>query len=173
MVKKVAVSAKKVPEKLALKTKLVAANRLPKVKSHVDTRAIVYVSRFPRELSEADLRGFFTQFGVILRVRISRSKKNASSKAYGYIEFANNDVASIAAKAMNNHFVNQKPMKAELLKEHDESKFFAKPMLNLKHVRKNAHRLSHEKRVRIWDQRKVSDLQTKLEKMGIDYKVPI
>ena len=45
--------------------------------------------------------GYFSQFGAITRLRVSRNKKTAKARSYGFIEFASPDVAAIAAEAMD------------------------------------------------------------------------
>ncbi len=45
--------------------------------------------------------GYFSQFGAITRLRVSRNKKTAKARSYGFIEFASADVAQIAAEAMD------------------------------------------------------------------------
>lgn len=49
--------------------------------------------------------GFFSQFGRLLRVRVSRSKKTAKAKHYAFLEFAHPDVAAIAAETMDGYFL--------------------------------------------------------------------
>lgn len=45
--------------------------------------------------------GYFSQFGAITRLRVSRNKKTAKARSYAFIEFASPDVAAIAAEAMD------------------------------------------------------------------------
>jgi RNA recognition motif-containing protein len=49
--------------------------------------------------------GFFSQFGRLLRVRMSRSKKTAKAKHYAFLEFQHADVAQIAAVTMDGYFL--------------------------------------------------------------------
>jgi hypothetical protein len=49
--------------------------------------------------------GFFSQFGKLVRVRLSRSKKTAKPKHYAYLEFQHTDVAQIAAETMDGYFM--------------------------------------------------------------------
>jgi nucleolar protein 15 len=51
------------------------------------------------------MRKYFRQFGSIQRLRLSRNKKTGASKHYAFIEFANNDVADIVAKTMQNYLM--------------------------------------------------------------------
>jgi nucleolar protein 15 len=47
------------------------------------------------------LSGYFSQFGAITRLRVSRNKKTAKARSYAFIEFGSPDVAAIAAEAMD------------------------------------------------------------------------
>lgn len=49
--------------------------------------------------------GFFSQFGRLLRVRVSRSKKTGKAKHYAFLEFQLPDVAAIAADTMDGYFL--------------------------------------------------------------------
>jgi nucleolar protein 15 len=49
--------------------------------------------------------GFFSQFGTVTEVRVSRSKKTGKAKHYAFMEFQYPDVAKIAAEAMNNYMM--------------------------------------------------------------------
>jgi nucleolar protein 15 len=49
--------------------------------------------------------GFFSQFGKLTRVRLSRSKKSGKAKHYAFLEFQYPEVAQVAAEAMNGYFL--------------------------------------------------------------------
>lgn len=48
---------------------------------------------------------FFSQFGKVTRVRLSRNKKSARSKGYGFVEFSSKEVAAIAGEAMDGYMM--------------------------------------------------------------------
>ena len=107
------------------RTKVIAKNRLPKRKIEKAPTGVVYLGRLPKTFFEADIKKFFSQFGKVHRVRLSRSKKNATSKGYGYVEFELEDVAKIAAEAMNHHFIAGRAIKAQFVdKEKVHSNLF-------------------------------------------------
>jgi nucleolar protein 15 len=97
------------------RTKVLTKNRLPKAVK--EASGVVYLGRLPKTFFENDIKTFFAQFGKVRRVRLSRSKKNATSKGYGYIEFELEQVAKIAAEAMNNYFIAGRAMKAEFIEK--------------------------------------------------------
>ena len=47
------------------------------------------------------LAGFFDQFGLVTRLRVSRNKKTGKAKHYAFVEFQSPEVAAIAADAMD------------------------------------------------------------------------
>ena len=51
------------------------------------------------------LAGFFTQFGRVSKVRVSRNKKTGAAKHYAFLEFASPEVAAIAAEAMDGYML--------------------------------------------------------------------
>lgn len=68
-------------------------------------RGVVYIKHLPHGFFEEQLRGFFTQFGAITRLRVARSTKTLGSKGYAFIEFRYPEVAEIAADALNNYLM--------------------------------------------------------------------
>jgi nucleolar protein 15 len=51
------------------------------------------------------MKKYFSQFGDIKRLRLSRNKKTGASKHYAFIEFRHGEVADIVAQAMNNYLM--------------------------------------------------------------------
>lgn len=67
------------------------------------SRGIVYIKHLPHGFQEEQLRNYFTQFGVVTRLRLARSQRTLGSKGYAFIEFRYPEVAEIAANAMDNY----------------------------------------------------------------------
>ena len=85
-------------------------NRKPRKDAHKKTpkhkkRGVVYIKHLPHGFYEDQLRGFFSQFGEITRLRLARSTKTLNSKGYAFIEFRYPEVAEIAADSMNNYLM--------------------------------------------------------------------
>lgn len=70
-----------------------------------DTPGVVYVGRIPHGFYEHEMRDYFSQFGPITRLRLSRSRKTGRSKHYAFIEFASSEVARIVADTMDNYLL--------------------------------------------------------------------
>ena len=88
------------------------AKKLEDVKNGADEGSgVVYLGRIPHGFYEHEMREYFTQFGEIGRLRLSRSRKNGASRHYAFIEFTSAGVAKIVADTMNNY-----PMFGHILK---------------------------------------------------------
>lgn len=61
------------------------------------------------------MRSYFSQFGSILRLRLSRNRTTGASKHYAFIEFASSSVASIVAETMNNYLLFGHILKCKLV----------------------------------------------------------
>lgn len=57
------------------------------------------------------MRDYFSQFGLVTRVRLARSQRTGRSKGFAYIEFKVPEVAEIAAETMNNYIMFQHVLK--------------------------------------------------------------
>lgn len=51
------------------------------------SKGIVYIGHLPKGFEEEELKKFFTQFGKINKMRVSRSKKTGRSRGYAFMEF--------------------------------------------------------------------------------------
>jgi nucleolar protein 15 len=61
------------------------------------------------------MRGYFSQFGDISRLRMARNKKTGRSKHYAFIEFESADVAQIVAETMNNYLLFEHMLKCSVV----------------------------------------------------------
>jgi nucleolar protein 15 len=51
------------------------------------------------------MREYFSQFGTITKLRLSRNKRTGASKHFAFIEFESDEVAKIVAGAMDNYLM--------------------------------------------------------------------
>lgn len=51
------------------------------------------------------MKKYFSQFGRVLRLRLSRNKKTGASKHFAFVEFQSSEVADIVARTMNNYLL--------------------------------------------------------------------
>lgn len=84
-----------------------------------DVVGVVYVGHIPHGFYEKQMRAFFGQFGEVTRLRLSRSKKTARSRGFAFVEFANAEVAGIAAKAMDGYLMHGRALATKLVAPED------------------------------------------------------
>ena len=70
--------------------------------------AVLYLGHLPDDFEEKEIKAFLSQFGDVLHVRLSRSRKSGRARGYGFAEFVNPEVASIVAESMNGYFLLDK-----------------------------------------------------------------
>jgi len=68
-----------------------------------DGSRVVYLGRIPHGFYESQMNGFFSQFGDVVRLRLSRNKKTGKSKHYAFIEFEYPEVAQKVAETMHKY----------------------------------------------------------------------
>ncbi|KAI0113772.1 RNA-binding domain-containing protein [Nemania sp. FL0031] len=96
---------------------------LPKVPTEVaksssadDTEpGVIYIGRIPRGFYEHQMREYFTQFGQVNKIRMSRNKATGQSKHFAFIEFAELGVAEIVAKTMDNYLLAGHILKVKMV----------------------------------------------------------
>lgn len=144
------------------------------------TPGVLYVAHLPRGLHEPELKSYFEQFGKILRLRLSRSKKTGGSKGYAFVEFECDEVAKIVAETMNNYLMGERLIKCHMMapenvheklfvgsqKEFKKPTFPAVARYNKKRTAEEVEKMK-EKLIR-----KESKLRKRLAAHGIDYEFP-
>ncbi|KAJ5718137.1 Nucleotide-binding alpha-beta plait [Penicillium malachiteum] len=91
----------KIPDtkKAAKKIKSQSKSEVP------ETPGAVYVGRIPHGFYEHQMRAYFSQFGEITRLRLSRNRITGRSKHYAFVEFSSVTVAKIVAETMDNYLM--------------------------------------------------------------------
>ena len=89
----------------ALKKKKQSKGKTDKAAAEKKESGVVYLGHIPHGFFEDQMLGYFSQFGEIKRLCLHPSKKNGRSKGYAFIEFENEEVASIVARTMNNYIL--------------------------------------------------------------------
>uniref|UniRef100_A0A8C4FHF2 Nucleolar protein interacting with the FHA domain of MKI67 n=1 Tax=Catagonus wagneri TaxID=51154 RepID=A0A8C4FHF2_9CETA len=144
------------------------------------TPGVIYVGHLPPSLYETQIRAYFSQFGTVTRLRLSRSKKTGNSKGYGFVEFESEDVAKIAAETMHNYLFGERLLKCHIIppeKVHEE--LFREWHMPFKRPsypavkRYNQNRTLRQKlRMEERFKKKEKSLRKRLAKKGIDYDFP-
>ncbi|KAF9448310.1 RNA-binding domain-containing protein [Macrolepiota fuliginosa MF-IS2] len=158
----------------SVKRRLEKAKRQP-----TEDRGVVYIGRLPHGFYEEQLKGYFSQFGNITRLRISRNKKTGKCKHYGFIEFDSSSVAQIVAETMDNYLLSGHILKCRVIPKdevHPElwiganRKWRVVPRDRIVRVQHNKSRTEEE---RIKSNKRLikrqNERKRKLETLGIDY----
>ncbi|KAL4978140.1 hypothetical protein BDW66DRAFT_131083 [Aspergillus desertorum] len=94
----------KIPDSKKAKRKILKLQKQNKAESSEQPGA-VYVGRIPHGFYEHQMRAYFSQFGEITKLRLSRNRHTGKSKHYAFIEFASESVAKIVAATMDNYLM--------------------------------------------------------------------
>lgn len=157
--------------------------KMAKRQSAVDpSKGVIYLSHLPYGFFEPQLRSFFTQFGEVARVRLSRSKRSGRSKGYAWVEFPEIEVAKIAAETMNNYLMYGRRLTCEFVPADKlnpavfkgaDRKFKTIPWRDINRARHNKvvteeDYMKHVSRLVKGDEKK----KKKLAELGLDYDFP-
>lgn len=136
-------------------------------------RGAIYLGQIPHGFYENEMKGYFSQFGKITRLKLFRSRKTGRSRGYAFIEFKCSEVAKIVADTMNNYLLFEK-----LLKCHYVDPSTLKPNTFLpnkirKPRKQKKPRTPSEIRNYIKNVlKKEKSKRKRLKKLGIDYDFP-
>ncbi|XP_037573939.1 MKI67 FHA domain-interacting nucleolar phosphoprotein-like [Dermacentor silvarum] len=82
-------------------------------------RGVIYIKHIPHGFYEEEMKKYFSQFGTVTNLRLSRSGKTGGSRGYAFIEFLSEDVAKIVADTMDGYLFFNKIMKCSVVpREH-------------------------------------------------------
>ncbi|XP_077993727.1 MKI67 FHA domain-interacting nucleolar phosphoprotein-like [Glandiceps talaboti] len=178
---------KKPKLELALDTEKQAEfeKKVKDIKTKVDQsssegRGVVYLKHIPHGFFEPQMKQFFSQFGTVTRLRLSRSKKSGNSKGYAFIEFEFEEVAKIVAETMNNYLMYHKLLKCKFIPKEKVwpdlfkgwNRMFKKPIAHKLALErhnsliKNPERLEKSKKKLLQKQKRTKN---RLRAMGIDW----
>lgn len=146
------------------------------------TPGVIYLGHIPHGFYEGQIRKFFSQFGTVNKVRLSRSKKTARSKGYAFIEFSCDEVAKIAAETMDNYMMFGRLLKCKVVSKEkvhprlwkgSERKFYSIPRQQEEITKHNKEKSKkeHEKQVENI-LKKEKRKRKKIKDLGIDYDFP-
>jgi nucleolar protein 15 len=76
---------------------------------------VVYVGRIPHGFYEQEMRQYFSQFGNITNLRLSRNRKTGKSKHFAFVQFESAEVAEIVSKTMDNYLLFGHILKCKLV----------------------------------------------------------
>lgn len=143
-------------------------------------KGVICLSNVPHGFYEREMQGFFSQFGEIVRLRLSRNLRTFKPRGYAFIQFKVHEVAEIVQQTMNNYILCEKVLRCELLqpeKVHDDMfhpKLMRKRVIDFRKVELRKQKLpktkeQKEKRVHSL-LRKEKKKRSKLRDLGIQYE---
>ncbi|KAK8177108.1 hypothetical protein IWX90DRAFT_420205 [Phyllosticta citrichinensis] len=147
-----------------------------------DLPGVVYVGRVPHGFYEHQMRAYFSQFGEITRLRLSRNKKTGRSKHYAFIEFKHASVARITAETMDKYlmfghilqvrYIPADQVHPELFKGANR-RFKPAPRNKMegRHLRLGMEREGWDNRIKKEEQRR-KEKEEKLKALGYEFEAP-
>jgi nucleolar protein 15 len=140
---------------------------------------VIYLGHLPHGFYEDQMAGFFSQFGKVDLVRVSRSKKSGRSKGYAFVRFDKASVAQTVAEVMNGYHLFDKVLVSHVIpksKVHPSmfkganKKFKPVPWNFIAKKQHNRERTEEERSKAITRLgKKQAKLKEKLKTLGIEY----
>ena len=127
------------------------------------------------------MKAYFSQFGEIRRLRLSRNRKTGRSKHYAFLEFASAEVADIVAATMDKYLlfghilqvrvIPPKQVHSELFKGTDRRfRVIPRNLLEARLLRKGRDRRTWEKKIKMEEIRRRKKTTRVKNLMKYDYK---
>jgi len=147
-----------------------------------DDRGVVYLGHLPYGFFESQMLSFFSQFGEVSRLHLSRNKRTGRSQHCAFIEFKDQQVAQIVADSMHRYLMFGHTLTAHLvpkaaqhpnLFKHCNRSFRQIPYTKIAKERHNRSRTAGEQKKRI---KRLLEKELKkrklLEKLKINFSFP-
>jgi nucleolar protein 15 len=143
---------------------------------------VVYVGHIPHGFYEHEMRQYFSQFGSVTRLRLSRNRKTGASKHFAFIEFAEESTAEIVAKTMDSYLMFGRILKCKVVpreKLHEKIweganrrfKKLPRTKMAASQLNRPMSQAGWEKRVAREKERR-SARAKKLEELGYEFEAP-
>ena len=155
-------------------------NKLRIKQGDLSSKGCVYVGHLPKGFNEKELKKFFEQFGKVTKLRVSRSPKTARSRGYAFLEFADKQVAEIAAQTMHGYIMFGRQLDCHLVDKPHRETFkngnrewkFVPTQIKFRNA-KNAEKTDDEKAARVKGLlQKEKEKRIRLKELGIVYDFP-
>eukprot|EP01129_Flabellula_baltica_P016414 TRINITY_DN8736_c0_g1_i1.p1 TRINITY_DN8736_c0_g1~~TRINITY_DN8736_c0_g1_i1.p1 ORF type:complete len:288 (+),score=83.68 TRINITY_DN8736_c0_g1_i1:68-865(+) len=143
-------------------------------------KGIVYLGHIPFGFFEDQMKEFFSQFGTVTRLRLSRNKKSGRSRHYAFVEFVDPVVAQIVADTMDGYMMFNKTLKCNVVPEekyhpkmfHGQGRRYIKPDANRKKFIEAYNKEKSSETLKKRQATKIEQKKKRLESLGIDYDLP-
>jgi nucleolar protein 15 len=77
-----------------------AASKKKTAEAAANTSSVLYIGHLPPHFEEHELVQFLKQFGKVLNLRVSRSKKTGNSKGFAFVQMQSPGIAAIVADTL-------------------------------------------------------------------------
>jgi nucleolar protein 15 len=145
-------------------------------------RGVIYLGHIPYGFFEDQMKGFFSQFGTITRLRLARNKKTGNSRHHAFLEFQDEEVAKIVAQTMHGYMMFDRTLVCQYVSAErvhagtfpvSAHKFRVIPWGKVARERHNKIRKPEEQKKRLTRLiRKEEKKRIQLQQMGIHYDFP-
>jgi nucleolar protein 15 len=99
-VEKVVVKSKDEKYKKSRSSARKAASKKKSAEAAANTSSVLYIGHLPPHFEEHELVQFLKQFGKVLNLRVSRSKKTGNSKGFAFVQMQSPGIAAIVADTL-------------------------------------------------------------------------
>jgi nucleolar protein 15 len=140
----------------------------------------IFLGHIPHGFFEPQMQEYFSQFGTIKRLRLSRNRRTGKSKHYGWVEFSSHDVAEIVAETMDGYLIHPHAMVCKVV-EVDEKiwKGANKVFKKIPWVKINKEKVEAKRTEEAWeslvkrDEERSRERAEKIKALGIAYEAPV
>lgn len=166
-----------------IKQKISVVKKQATCKKDESMSSVIYIGRIPHGFYEKQMKSYFSQFGDVARLRVSRNKKSGKSKHYGFVEFESPEIAQIVSDSMDNYLLFGHILKVKHLSKSQLHENIFKGS-NKVYQTTNFIKLAKHKHDSKKSSTKIAKLESKhksrlekknqaLKKLGIDYSYSI
>ena len=140
----------------------------------------IYLGHIPHGFFESQMHSYFSQFGTITRLRLSRNRRTGKSKHFGWVEFASKDVAEIVADTMDGYLIHPHRMVCKVVEVDDKVwKGANKVFKKIPWKRINRDKLEAKRTKEDWEslakkeEERNRNREERIMELGIEYEFPV
>ena len=134
---------------------------------------VIYIAHLPDDFEEPQMKKFFSQFGEVKNVQLSRQSASGNSRHYGFVQFETPEIAKITADAVNGYIIdtNKRPLQCSVRpKSQVHDMLFKNARTGPKKPKEE--KVFTKKEIALKMAKAEQKLRRKLDEKGIDYTWP-
>mmetsp|Transcript_24513 Transcript_24513/g.40867 ORF Transcript_24513/g.40867 Transcript_24513/m.40867 type:complete len:204 (-) Transcript_24513:50-661(-) len=153
-----------------------------KAKQSEAQSSVIYLGHIPHGFYEDELKKFFSQFGIVRKLKLFRSPRTGRSRGFAFLEFESPETAATVSESLHGYFLHGRQLVSHVIpssKHHDGMWKTKKPEEENEEEEEEPEKLTNtnmkdKKELKAKkESMKRQEKQQRLEELGIEFTIAV